>query len=124
MLHLHQESRYYWFHGKTDFRKGFDGLCGLVREHMEREVTDGGLFIFVNSRRNQLKLLHWEGDGLALYHKRLEKGIFEEPQRSVDGSSVVITAEQLQLILQGIVLNSVVKRKRYVHYNRLSTVGK
>jgi transposase len=124
MLHLHPESRYYWFHGKTDFRKGFDGLCGLVREHMEREVTDGGLFIFVNSRRNQLKLLHWEGDGLAMYHKRLEKGIFEEPQRSVDGSSVVITAEQLQLILQGIVLNSVVKRKRYVHYNRLSTVGK
>lgn len=124
MLHLHAESRYYWFHGKTDFRKGFDGLCGLVREHMEREVTDGGLFIFVNSRRNQLKLLHWEGDGLAMYHKRLEKGIFEEPLRSVDGSSVVITAEQLQLILQGIVLNSVVKRKRYVHYNRLSTVGK
>lgn len=124
MLHLHPESRYYWFHGNTDFRKGFDGLCGLVREHMEREVTDGGLFIFVNSRRNQLKLLHWEGDGLAMYHKRLEKGIFEEPQRSVDGSSVVITAEQLQLILQGIVLNSVVKRKRYIHYNRLSTVGK
>lgn len=122
MLHLYPESKYYWFHGKTDFRKGFDGLCGLVREHMLREVTDGGLFIFVNSRRNQIKLLHWEGDGLALYHKRLEKGVFEEPARSADGRSVVITAEQLQWILQGIVLNSVVKRKRYVHHRRLSTI--
>jgi transposase len=121
MLHLHTASRYYWFQGKTDFRKGFDGLCGLVRTHLHQEVTDGGVFIFVNARRNQIKLLHWEGDGLAIYQKRLEKGIFEEPTRSVDGRSVLISAEQLQLILQGIVLNSIVKRKRYVHPHRLST---
>ena len=124
MLHLHADTRYYWFHGKTDFHKGFDGLCGLVREHMQRDVTDGGLFIFVNSRRNQIKLLYWEGDGLAIYHKRLEKGIFEEPERSGDGRSVVITAEQLQWILQGIQLKSVIKRTRYVHPGRLSTVVK
>ena len=122
MLHLHASSLYYWFHGKTDFRKGFDGLCGLVREYLNREVTDGGIFIFVNRRRNQIKLLHWEGDGLALYQKRLEKGVYEEPQRSADGRSVVIHAEQLQLILQGIVLNSIVKKKRYVQCRQLSTV--
>jgi transposase len=122
MLHLHAGSRYYWFHGKTDFRKGFDGLCGLVREYLHREVTDGGVFIFVNRRRNQIKLLHWEGDGLALYQKRLEKGVYEEPRRSHDGSSLVINAEQLQLILQGIVLDSVVKKKRYVERSQLSTV--
>jgi len=122
MLHLHAGSRYYWFHGKTDFRKGFDGLCGLVREYLHCEVTDGGIFIFVNRRRNQIKLLHWEGDGLAIYQKRLEKGVYEEPQRSVDGRSVVIHAEQLQLILQGIVLNSIVKKKRYVQCRHLSTL--
>lgn len=122
MLHLHAGSPYYWFHGKTDFRKGFDGLCGLVREYLHREVTDGGIFIFINGRRNQIKLLHWEGDGLALYQKRLEKGVYEEPQRSADGKSVVIHAEQLQLILQGIVLNSIVKKKRYMQCRQLSTV--
>lgn len=122
MLHLHSESRYYWFCGKTDFRKGFDGLCGLVREYLHQEVTQGGVFIFVNKRRNQIKLLHWEGDGLAIYQKRLEKGVYEEPQRSKDGRSVMIKAEHLQLILQGIVLKSVVKRKRYVSCSGLSTV--
>jgi transposase len=117
MLHLHSGTAYYWCQGKTDFRKSFDGLCGLVMLHLQREVTAGGVFIFVNRRRNQIKLLHWEGDGLAIYHKRLEKGLFEEPSYSKDGKAVLIDAEKLQLILQGIVLNSVIKRKRYTHNN-------
>lgn len=121
MLHLHPDTRYYWFQGKTDFRKSFDGLCGLVQLYLNRDVTEGGIFIFVNRRRNQIKLLHWEGDGLSIYHKRLEKGVYEEPQSAMDGTSVLISAENLQLILQGIALNSVVKRKRYQHFNRLST---
>jgi transposase len=115
MLHLHSGTAYYWCQGKTDFRKSFDGLCGLVMLHLQREVTAGGVFIFVNRRRNQIKLLHWEGDGLAIYHKRLEKGFFEEPSYSKDGKAVLIDAEKLQLILQGIVLKSVIKRKRYTH---------
>ena len=117
MLHLDSSTRYYWYQGKTDFRNGFDGLCGLVRQHLNREVMQGGVFIFVNSRRNQIKLLHWEGDGLAMYHKRLEKGVYENPALGADGKSLLIDVEQLQLILQGIVLKSVVKRKRYVHTN-------
>ena len=83
MLHLDTDTKYYWFQGPVDFRKGFDGLCGIVQEHMRREVTEGGVFIFVNRRRSAIKLLKWEGDGLAIYHKRLEQGVFEEPQRSV-----------------------------------------
>ena len=117
MLHLEANTRYYWYQGKTDFRKGFDGLCGLVRLHLNKEVTQGGVFIFLNSRRNQIKLLHWEGDGLAVYHKRLEKGVYENPAAGPDGTSLVLEAEKLQLILQGIVLKSVVKRKLYVHAN-------
>ena len=113
MLHIDADTRYYWYQHSADFRKGFDGLCGLVKEHMRREVTQGGVFIFVNRRRNAIKLLKWEGDGLAIYHKRLEQGVFEEPKPLADGSQLLVTAEQLTLILQGIRLSSVVRNWRF-----------
>jgi transposase len=113
MLHLDSDTRYYWYQGAADFRKGFDGLSGLVKEHMGVEVTEGGVFIFVNRRRTAIKLLKWEHDGLAVYHKRLEQGAFEEPRRAADGSHLLVTAEQLTLILQGIRLSSVVRNKRF-----------
>ena len=113
MLHLDADTKYYWFQGVVDFRKGFDGLCGLVQEYMRRDVTDGGVFIFVNRRRSAIKLLKWEGDGLAIYHKRLEQGVFEEPHRSADGKQMIVDAHQISLILQGIRLSSVVRNKRF-----------
>jgi transposase len=113
MLHLDADMRYYWYQGATDFRKGFDGLSGLVKEHMRLEVIEGGVFIFVNRRRTAIKLLMWEYDGLAIYHKRLEQGVFEEPRRAADGTHLMVTAEQLVLILQGIRLSSVVRNKRF-----------
>jgi transposase len=113
MLHLDASTKYFWFQGTADFRKGFDGLCGLVIEHMQRDVVEGGVFIFVNRRRNAIKLLKWEGDGLAIYHKRLEQGVFEEPKKSADSKQMIIDADQLSLNLQGISLSSVVRNKRF-----------
>jgi transposase len=113
LLHIDPDTRYYWYQGVADFRKGFDGLSGLVRVHMRREVTDGGVFIFVNRRLNAIKLLKWEHDGLAIYHKRLERGEFEEPRRASDGTHLLVTAEQLSLILHGISLCSVVLNRRF-----------
>jgi transposase len=113
MLHLDSDTNYYWYDGAVDFRKGFDGLCGVVQEFLRREVTDGGVFIFVNRRRNAIKLLKWEGDGLAIYHKRIEQGVFKEPVKSSNGKEVLMDAQQLTLILQGIRLSSVVQNKRY-----------
>jgi transposase len=113
MLHIDADTKYFWFHGHADFRKGFDGLCGLVKENLSNEVTDGGVVIFLNRRRNAIKLLKWEGDGLAIYHKRLEQGVFEEPQRTADGKQIIIDADQLSLILRGIRLGSVVRNKRF-----------
>ena len=55
----------------TDMRKGFDSLSGLVRERLQREPDQVEVYIFINARRNQIRLLTWEGDGLALYYKRL-----------------------------------------------------
>ena len=113
MLHLDASTKYFWFNGPADFRKGFDGLCGLVKEHLRTDVTDGGIFIFLNRRRNAIKLLKWEGDGLSIYHKRLEQGVFEEPKKSADGKQIIIDSDQLSLILQGIRLSSVVRNKRF-----------
>lgn len=113
MLHIDNDTKYYWYHDVADFRKGFAGLSGLVRAHMHKEVTDGGVYIFLNRRRNAIKLLKWEQDGLAIYHKHLERGLFEVPKASSDGRHMRITSEQLSLILHGIRLSSVVRNKRF-----------
>ena len=113
MLHLHSSTIYYWYNGIADMRKGFDALCGIVQQHMQSNVLQGGVYIFVNRKRNQIKLLTWEGDGLAIYYKRLEKGVYELPEITSDNTSAAIDALQLQLILQGIVLKSVQKKKRF-----------
>jgi transposase len=94
-------------------RKGFDSLSGLVAAHMNKNALDGSVFIFLNKKHNQVKLLLWEGDGFALYYKRLEKGTYELPVYREGIGSLSITQQQLQLILQGISLGSVRHRKRY-----------
>ena len=95
-------------------RKGFDSLSGLVSSHMQQDVLSGSVFVFLNKKHNQVKLLLWEGDGFALYYKRLEKGTFELPPGD-DKESLSISSQQLQFILQGISLKSIRRRKRYQH---------
>jgi transposase len=94
-------------------RKGFDALCGIVQQHIQSNILQGGVYIFVNRKRNQIKLLTWEGDGLAIYYKRLEKGVYELPSITQESNCATIDALQLQLILQGIVLKSVKKKIRF-----------
>lgn len=113
MLQLSSSVKYYWYNGYADMRKSFDGLCGMVQGFMEQNVVDGGVYIFVNKKHNQIKLLSWDGDGLAIYYKRLEKGVYELPIMNKDKQSASIDVVQLQLILQGIVLSSVKKKKRF-----------
>jgi transposase len=101
-------------------RKGFDSLSGIVSLLMNEDAISGSVFIFLNKKHNQVKLLLWEGDGFALYHKRLEQGTYELPSYDAKGCSVSITSQQLQLILQGISLKSVRRRKRYQHMTQSS----
>jgi len=115
MLHLSPACNYYLYQGNTDMRKGFDSLSGMVSTHMQRSVLSGSVFIFLNKKHNQIKLLLWEGDGFALYYKRLEKGTYELPAPADKNQSISISSQQLQLILQGISLKSVQRRKRYQH---------
>ena len=96
-------------------RKGFDSLSGIITSQLKMNVLNGSVFIFINKKRNQVKLLLWEGDGFAVYYKRLEKGTYELPSISQDTSDLSISNEALQYILSGVSLKSVRKRRRYQH---------
>ncbi len=96
-------------------RKGFDSLNGIVSSKMNLDALSGCVFIFLNKKHNQVKLLLWEGDGFGLYHKRLERGTYELPCYDGESGSLSITSEQLHLILHGISLKHVQRRKRYQH---------
>ena len=120
MLHLSAACRYFLYSGPTDMRKGFDSLCGIISSHMNQNVLSSAVFIFFNKKHNQVKLLLWEGDGFAMYYKRLEQGTYEVPATDNNDTSVSISSQQLQLILQGISLRSIRKRKRYQHTTQRS----
>jgi len=95
-------------------RKSFDSLAGIVRREMQLDpLKPGDIFIFLNRQRNQLKLLAWDGDGWAIYYKRLEQGTYELPELSADNTSCQMRTDELQLILGGISLKNIKRRKRY-----------
>lgn len=95
-------------------RKSFNGLCGLVTDKMHMDIMSGDVFIFLNKRKTHIKLLAWDGDGFAIYYKRLEKGTYELPKATEDSDkNLSISPGQLLLILQGISLKKVHYRKRY-----------
>ena len=112
MLHLSATCKYYLY-TKDTVRKGIYSLSGIVSSQMQLDVLDGSLFIFINKKHNQVKLLLFEGDGFALYHKRLEKGTYELPDTLSVSSSHCISAQQLQFILQGLSLQKIHFRVRY-----------
>lgn len=113
MLALSSACHYYFYRGITDFRCGFDALSGLVRSELGRDPTLGDIFIFLNRKRSQIKLLHFEGDGFALYHKRLETGTYELPEGTNDEKHLAMSSEELMLILNGIQLKSIKRRQRF-----------
>jgi transposase len=82
----------------VDMRKGFHGLSILVDSEFSQPLLDGGLFVFVNSRRNLMKILYWDGDGLALWYKRLERGSFNF---SSDGRTE-LSRRDFSMLLEGI----------------------
>ncbi len=112
MLSVSPAYHYYIYRGITDFRCGMDSLSGIVRRELDRDPLGGDIYIFFNRRRTQVKLLHFEGDGFALYQKRLEAGTYELPAAEGPGQ-VCLSSEELLLILRGIRLDSVKRRKRF-----------
>lgn len=95
----------------ADLRKGFDGLSGLVRREFAADPLDGSLFLFINRRRDRLKILHWDGTGYWLYYKLLEAGTFETIPSN--GRCAQLNSTQLAMLLGGVSLAAAKQRKRY-----------
>lgn len=114
MLTFTTNMRIYLHTHPTDMRKSFDGLGGLVRSVFGADPLDGSLFLFINRRRDRIKMLWWDRDGLALFYKRLEAGTFEMLEADDEQAATVeIDATQLALLLGGVTLRSARRRKRY-----------
>ena len=123
MLSLPLPVRIYLYLGPTDMRKSFDSLCQLVRDYLDADPLSGDLFVFRSRRGDRVKMLYWLGDGLALWYKRLEEGVFHFPRgageqglswsRGVGEHGLEIRARDLALLLDGVALASVQRQKRY-----------
>ncbi len=94
-------------------RRGFDTLAALVRDGLGYDPLSGHLFLFVGRRRGRIKMLYWEDDGFALWYKRLEKGTFRMPIRKSDVASIELKASELAMLLEGIDLRSIKRRRRF-----------
>ena len=115
IINLGDHRKYYVYRKETDMRKGFDSLCGIIRNELNKQIMNGDAFIFINRPRTHLKLLLWEHDGFTIVYRRLEKGAFEVPKFNLDDDSLCITSDQLLFILKGIALKQIKYRKRYQH---------
>lgn len=100
MIGLPAGTRIWIAAGLTDMRKGFDGLAALIQEALAEDPFSGHVFVFRGRRGDLVKLLWWDGDGLCLLAKRLERGRFVWPQ--AEQGTVHLTAAQLSMLLEGI----------------------
>ncbi len=111
MLGLSANLRYFLCCSAIDMRNGFDGLSGIVRNHLKKDPISGDVFIFLNKTRTHIKLLYWDGDGFALFYKRLERGRYaftphNEPSKPMK-------REELLMLLEGLSFEGMRRKKRY-----------
>jgi len=111
MFGLSAAVRVYLATKPADMRKSFDGLSALASGSLALDPLSGHLFVFVNKRRDRVKILYWDRDGLAVWAKRLERGTFRLPAAGLD--RVEMTTAELAALLAGIDLNTVRRRVRY-----------
>lgn len=114
MFSLNSSQHFYYYIGITDMRKSFNGLSGMVQEHKERIDSEEMVYIFVNRRRDKVKILQWKSTGFLLYYKRLEEGTFKFPSYEIESSLVKLNYTELIMLIDGI---SIVNLKRH---NRFS----
>ena len=102
MFGIGSATRIYLAAGPTDMRKSFEGLFGLVRDRLSCDPLSGHIFLFSNAQRNRLKLLFWDGSGLWVCAKRLEKGRFRWPAAEGEEGKITLSHEELMLLIGGI----------------------
>ena len=114
MLNIASDTKIYAYTKPADMRKGFNGLSGIIRSEFQSDPTDGSWFLFVNRRRDRMKILHFDGGGFWLYYRVLEAGTFEELLPQDDSCRLQLDATQLTMLLSGVALVAAQKRrKRY-----------
>ena len=113
MIHLPPSVRVYLCTSPCDMRRSFDGLHALVTGTMQLDVFGGHLFVFANRRKDRVKIMYWDRDGLAEWAKRLEEGTYAMPFGQDDEPRREITAQELGALLSGIDLSVAKRRKRY-----------
>jgi transposase len=111
MFGLSAAVRVYRAKEPADMRKRFDGLSALVAGPLALDPLSGHRFVFLNKRRDRIKILYWDRDGLAVWAKRLERGTFRVPQ--VTAGRIEMTTAALAALLAGIDLNTARRRRRY-----------
>ena len=113
MFTISSSNRFHLYVRPTDMRKSFDGLCSLVEEFSISAPLSGDVYVFVNRRRDKIKLLHWQGVSFILYYKRLEEGTFEIPAYDSGGYSIELSYTQMVMLIDGLTIKNIKKRKRY-----------
>lgn len=114
MLNFAPSLRIFLHAEPIDMRKSFDALSGTIIKDFGKDIRQGGLYLFINRNRDRVKLIYWDTDGIAIWMKRLEGGRYQRPSVQPDANHVVMDASELHLLLTGIDLSSVKRRKRYV----------
>ena len=112
MINLPPTVRIFLATAPADMRRGFDGLASLTSSVIGENPLSGHLFVFRNRRGDRLKILYWDRDGLALWAKRLERGVFRFP--TPQSHRVEVTPAELAAILEGIDLKQAPRQRRYV----------
>jgi transposase len=113
MLNFSVDAKIFAYIPATDMRKGFKGLSAIIREEFQADPVDGSLFLFINKRRDRMKLLHFSDGGFWLYYRLLEQGTFETlKQNGDDACQLQIDATELSMLLSGVSLAQSGKRRK------------
>lgn len=122
MIALPPQIRVFLYRLPTDMRKSFHGLVALTESALMQDPLSGSLFVFVNRRRDRIKILYWGQTGFCIWYQQLQKGTYQLPDEASleERQAVEVTRSQLSLILDGIDLSSARQRMRFRSQRELS----
>jgi len=112
VIGLSNQHCFFYFTTPTDLRKGFDSLSGLVQND-GMDPCNGAVYIFINKKRDKMKMLVWEPGGFMMYYKRLERGTFELLKYDEGQNKLIINYQTLHFLIQGVQIEKIIQRKRY-----------
>lgn len=114
MIALPAQVRVFLYRHPTDMRKSFHGLVALTESALQRDPLSGDLFVFINRRGDRMKILYWGQTGFCIWYQQLQQGTYQLPsQPSTQDDALEVTRSELSLILDGIDLTSVQRRRRF-----------